>query len=266
MLNNVSFTGNECRKKWFTLRDGFRRSLKKRKTTTGQAVKKLKPWRFEKQMEFIRPCFEARSQLSSLDDGSENDDTEDDGEQFDDQESVGREGSQPSVSSPSSQSVGSTNVHITKEPTNESRRKKTSKNHTTPPRAAEVLQSYLEKKSFKQPEDQLTKFFQAMELTVSSFPYLLQVETKRKIFQVVTDAEMSVVNESGVNNTAPPQPIGLQMNRYQMYHPQTSTPSQPDYHYHYNQGQYSTIYPSSQASSSSVYQENQITGHRNDHQ
>ena len=90
--------------------------------------------------------------------------TEDNGEQFDEQESV----TSFSFNAISSVSRKYKSLYCQGADQRE-HTEKTSKKHATP-RAAEVLQSYLEK-LFRQPEDQLT---------VRCFPYPIQVDTKRK--------------------------------------------------------------------------------------
>lgn len=72
-----------------------------------------------------------------------------------------------------------------------------------------INKTYLKRKHIKHPEDQLTKFFQSMELSVRSLPPELQIETRRKIFQVVTEAEVAALStqyETRHQNTSQFQP------------------------------------------------------------
>lgn len=283
ILYDAFLLGDDCKKKWFTLRDSFRRTLKKRKSKTGEKRKKWKPWKFEKEMAFLLPCFEERSQVSNLGDISErdSDDIGDDDGNSGDNESVAEDESRPSsatsrhscVQSQPNESISSgVSSVITNKPGH--RFKKAQK--TPPVRAAQVLQTYLENKTPKQPEDQLTKFFQAMELTVRSLPYPLQLQTKSKIFQIVNEAEMRAVSYG--QNPAPPQstphltsfsefstpqaiphssfiagtgyPVNSPSTSYQYRHPPQNNQ---------NQGHFEPIYYSSEEHSPIIYHENQTT-------
>lgn len=44
-----------CKTKWKSLRESFRKAMNARKTKSGQSAKKIKPWRLESQMEFVKP-------------------------------------------------------------------------------------------------------------------------------------------------------------------------------------------------------------------
>lgn len=171
---------------------------------TGQARKKLKPWRYEKEMEFLIPCFQERAQLSNLEGGSDSNDDD-----SNEPESAHEEGRNSTVSTPELSPALSVQSQVSESvstPIQFSKSKPGIKKQTTknPVRAAEVLQSYLQDKPRKQPEDQLTKFFQAMELSVRSLPHRLQVETKRQIFQIVNDAELKALTQEQLQSIPPP--------------------------------------------------------------
>jgi hypothetical protein len=50
----------DCKSKWAMLRSYYRRALNRRKTTSGPAAKKIKKWRFEEQMQFLKHYFQER--------------------------------------------------------------------------------------------------------------------------------------------------------------------------------------------------------------
>ncbi|KAL4720743.1 hypothetical protein ACJJTC_006817 [Scirpophaga incertulas] len=55
-----------CKERWKSLRDGYNRSLKRRKTKSGDGATTSKPWRYEKQMGFLQPFFQERQVKSNL--------------------------------------------------------------------------------------------------------------------------------------------------------------------------------------------------------
>lgn len=59
-------TGGNCKARWNNIRDNFRKSLSKRRTTSGQAVKKVKPYRFESQLQFLLEYMEERETKGNI--------------------------------------------------------------------------------------------------------------------------------------------------------------------------------------------------------
>lgn len=51
---------DECKSKWTLLRSYYRRALQRRKTVSGQPAKKIKHWRYEEQMAFLKPYVKER--------------------------------------------------------------------------------------------------------------------------------------------------------------------------------------------------------------
>ncbi|XP_003396199.1 uncharacterized protein LOC126915783 [Bombus affinis] len=64
MLNEPA---KHCKKQWNSLRDSFRRSLRKRKDTkSGQAANKIRKWRYEDEMSFLIPYMKERETITSV--------------------------------------------------------------------------------------------------------------------------------------------------------------------------------------------------------
>lgn len=61
---NIIFSGQECKDSWTKLRNAYTNALKRRKTTSGQAVKKIQKWKFEDQMSFLSSYMEPRTSQS----------------------------------------------------------------------------------------------------------------------------------------------------------------------------------------------------------
>lgn len=47
------FSAKICKERWKSLQDGYNRSLKRRKTKSGDGATTSKPWCYEKQMDFF---------------------------------------------------------------------------------------------------------------------------------------------------------------------------------------------------------------------
>ncbi|XP_046399198.1 transcription factor Adf-1-like [Ischnura elegans] len=56
----------ECRKRWASFRDQFRRTLQKRKTKSGQAAAKKQKYKYEDILEFLLPHIVERETLSNV--------------------------------------------------------------------------------------------------------------------------------------------------------------------------------------------------------
>ncbi|XP_074033833.1 uncharacterized protein isoform X2 [Leptinotarsa decemlineata] len=56
----------ECKKKWASIRDQFRRTLQKRKTKSGQAAAKKQKYKYEEVLDFLLPHIMGRETLSNV--------------------------------------------------------------------------------------------------------------------------------------------------------------------------------------------------------
>ncbi|CAI6376018.1 unnamed protein product [Macrosiphum euphorbiae] len=78
----LSTTGEACKNKWKSLRESYRKAMNARKTKSGQSGKKIRPWRLESQMEFVKSYLfsqseEAMSNFSALSPSSPTTDSND---------------------------------------------------------------------------------------------------------------------------------------------------------------------------------------------
>ncbi|XP_046401595.1 uncharacterized protein LOC124167656 [Ischnura elegans] len=66
--HRIFFLGGpeECRKRWASFRDQFRRTLQKRKTKSGQAAAKKNKYKYEDILEFLLPHIVERETLSNV--------------------------------------------------------------------------------------------------------------------------------------------------------------------------------------------------------
>ncbi|CAI6367365.1 unnamed protein product [Macrosiphum euphorbiae] len=66
----------ECKKKWSSVRDQFRRTLQKRKTASGQAAVNYRKYKYEDILEFLLPHISERDTLSNVDNFEEDQNNE----------------------------------------------------------------------------------------------------------------------------------------------------------------------------------------------
>lgn len=165
------------------MRECYRKALKARQTKSGQASTKTKPWRLEQQMSFMKPFLAERQQQSNYPTTEDIVNTE-----------AAPEVTVTAAASPSSASTSSaapsplpSNTSTTSQ---SSKKRKCSSNNATATSVA--LQEYLNYKKTKTHEqkDHLTKYFQAVEETVRTFPAMLQIEVKSKISEILHQAEL----------------------------------------------------------------------------
>lgn len=159
-----------------------------RKRKTGIAREKMKPYRFDKQMDFLRACFEEES----LQDNPESDEDKDD-KVFDSFGTIiGKTLHNPTEQEFEDFSLADQSINIKLENVSSSTAlvQDDQKESRTLSSTSGTQISYLENSFNEVPKDHLSTFFQTVELTVRNFPLALQIEAKKKIFEVVTDLEM----------------------------------------------------------------------------
>ncbi|CAI6363231.1 unnamed protein product [Macrosiphum euphorbiae] len=64
-----------CKTRWNNIRDNYRKSIKK--TTSGQAAKKVKKYKFDDQLQFLKPHLQERDTLGNIEDVVDNEDNVD---------------------------------------------------------------------------------------------------------------------------------------------------------------------------------------------
>ncbi|CAG9767122.1 unnamed protein product [Ceutorhynchus assimilis] len=63
--------GEECKKKWASVRDQFRRTLQRRRTVSGQAAVTLRKYKYEDVLQFLLPHVAERETISNVTDSEE---------------------------------------------------------------------------------------------------------------------------------------------------------------------------------------------------
>ncbi|KAG8333075.1 hypothetical protein J6590_009536 [Homalodisca vitripennis] len=218
--------GDNCKSRWKSLRECYRKALLKRETKSGQAAKKLKPWRLKQQMDFVKQYVnvqrEQESNISESIPELENSQvTKTPSLPGPEPESASNE---PGSASATPVSASTAPVSASSEGFNNKEALLGKKPKTMTPTAA-VFQEYvnlkkqqLNNKSLEVTRgDYLTKYFQG-----------LQIREKSNISRIIHDAELEAI--SGSYNTAhsflradptPTAPVPFQTTQYM---PQLPTP------------------------------------------
>jgi len=250
---------SDCKKRWTSLRDQFRRNVFKKKTVSGQSAENRVKWRYEDTLSFLTPHMKERAQKSNL--ASENNATDSINNEIFTQDdeinlsfgnsnqlSVPNNSSAYSNTFPlsaSSSTVATTPVSSIAEyqdsiPSSNRKTNKTLQQPTT----AQVLEKYLASKKAKleSPSDHIGAFFVAMEATTRRLPPILQIEAKAKISALLSDLEMKAYlsNENNSNIASPLQSTST--NEYQVTITPTASPSRPvDFSNHRNRVSYENV-------------------------
>jgi hypothetical protein len=175
----------ECKKKWTSLRDNFRKAIKKRQTKSGQRAKTNRPWKYETNMNFLVPFIGEREQKSNLPNEPEDLSSTSD---VDEETAFSHDAnSSLNITVPTS----SPTLLDSQDSTPSTCGAGGCRRRQQLPPMAQVLQNYFySKKSKLEKSDHLRKFFDAMEETVRTFRPELQIEIKGKISALVTEYEL----------------------------------------------------------------------------
>lgn len=211
MSNCYCVTGSHCKDRWVKVRDNHRKALQRRNTKSGQAAKKIKPPKYEKELTFLVPyLFDYDNRQSNFTPSvthtpPSREESSDFGED-ENEEAVDLHETPAStvltsaaLNSPASISTALTTSSATSSSNKPTANHKKRNRSGYPPEktAANVLQDYLaqknnERSKTQEPEDSLTAFFMTMAKTVKGFPLRDQIDMKKKIFQLVSDREMDI--------------------------------------------------------------------------
>lgn len=241
MKNKFYFSVVECKKRWTSLRDQFRRNVLKKKTVSGQGANTHVKWRYEDTLSFLLPHMRERAQKSNL--APENNATDSiNNEVFtlddeinlsignSDQLSVPNSAysntfpSSASTSTSATTPVSSITEYQDSIPSSNRKTNKALQQPTT----AQVLEKYLASKKAKleSASDHIGAFFVAMEATTRRLPPILQIEAKAKISALLSDLVMKAYLSNENNNIATPLE-STSTNGYQITTTPTAPPSSP---------------------------------------
>lgn len=210
MSNCYCVTGSHCKDRWVKVRDNHRKALQRRNTKSGQAAKKIKPPKYEKELTFLVPyLIDYDNRQSNFTPSAHTPPSREESNDFgedENEEAVDLHETPAStvltsaaLNSPASISTALTTSSATSSSNMPTANHKKRNRSGYPPEktAANVLQDYLAQKNnqpskTQEPEDSLTAFFMTMAKTVKGFPLRDQIDMKKKIFQLVSDREMDI--------------------------------------------------------------------------
>jgi len=177
-----------CKSRWNNLRDQYRRSLKRNKTTSGQAARKYKKYKYEDNMKFLQEFLQERDTITNLtvdlSDSSEED--ENTKEILDTQNDTNVVG----------ENSKDTNDEVWKKPSTVKKKQKMMRNYQEPETASSTIMKYLlEKKETTKDSviDPIDAFLTGIGTTLKTLnPYYLNL-AKSKIFNAVQEIEMTQI-------------------------------------------------------------------------
>ncbi|VVC95765.1 unnamed protein product [Leptidea sinapis] len=168
----LNMDGRECKKSWALLRDAFRRIVKKRKN--GRVSEKK--WRYEDEMAFLLPYLKLRRKTSLL---TSSHDAEDEAEDVSLIDEV-----QPYINQP----------FISTSPPPKRQKLDEHAEETT----STLLMKYIIDSRKNTPSDDIEQFFAGITTTVRSFPIRERAIAKAKIFEIVSNMEIDILNSTPI--------------------------------------------------------------------
>ncbi|XP_050498515.1 uncharacterized protein LOC126879500 [Diabrotica virgifera virgifera] len=168
----------EAKHLWKILRDGHRQAISKKRTATGQAASDIKPWKYEKLMEFLLPHISSR--VTSTNTMSSGITTTDEDSQLHEEIRIETIDDQPAI----------TSTYLPKRKNDqlldylheqESKREKRSFER-------DLCRRELLKQLVVKPKTATEKFFDSMCDMTTDLPEHVQIKIQREIFQAVMEA------------------------------------------------------------------------------
>ncbi|XP_076164977.1 uncharacterized protein LOC143145465 [Ptiloglossa arizonensis] len=190
----MGLSGVECKHRWFSLRDQYRRSVRSSKRTVSGQNRK---WRYDQEMSFLLPRLQERDNWSNVSEEIESEEAkpleaEESVNQYKDDQSGQQRPLDPLFIEPELNSSSSRDetVVATYRPPSMSRSKKS--------KAKQKDETSSISSSSKHPMD---AFLYGVGQTIKTFPPIYQHMAKLKIFNIVSDIEMQLL-------MAPQKPTG----------------------------------------------------------
>ncbi|CAH4029591.1 uncharacterized protein LOC123718134 [Pieris brassicae] len=190
IAEEMNTTHEECQKAWSCLRNNYRKALKNRVSKSGDAAKKRRPIKFEKELEFLQKFFQDRPQLSNLDSSSDDTQLSEDTQNIENTQppNIASTVNFPEAQSPVSQMSCSSHASDSRPARHVRQRSYMSSQTQYTETTAEILKKYIENQ--KKEQHPMEIFFQAMAATAKTLSPKLQAEIKRDVLRIVTDAEI----------------------------------------------------------------------------
>ena len=208
LTNNIYVCnlGKNCKARWNNIRDNFRKSIKR--TTSGQAAKKLKKYKFDDQLQFLKPHLQERDTLGNIED------VEDDVDSNEDHVDISNENAEENLKEnenaavQNTQNRNGTDISCGVEQSRSSlpvRKIPQKRSIKTPDSASTTLMKYImQKKENNKPDttnsNPVDAFLAGLSPTLKTFtPYYLNI-VKSKIFSTVQEYEMKMILDEQQKN------------------------------------------------------------------
>ncbi|XP_047991826.1 uncharacterized protein LOC125230643 [Leguminivora glycinivorella] len=173
-------TVQECKEDWNKLRNCYNNAMKRRQKKSGQAGKKIAPWRFEEQMSFLKPYLQGRPTTGNLKLEVDLDNN-----------TMSSNDSFPFLESPTSPASPENIFSRTSTPaSNASRKRKTSSSRHDLGDLLEMMKTSQEIRMKEKEMDDLDTFFLSMSKTLKKLPKLDQIRIKMDLLKAISEAEI----------------------------------------------------------------------------
>lgn len=188
-LNSNIVIGEEAKKYWKNLRDGYRSALKLYKSNKSDPSKRVKTWKYFDQMKFLRPYMRDRQRNTNLSaEYSEDTDIPDENSQEQRPGGVVKEEISDIFETPDLIEFDNDGYFQSDSPTPSKKVCLTAKSRNEQIEETEWSHSDL----FQGSEDSLKLFFDSMYASTKKLSPALQRLVKNKLFQAVNDAEVEM--------------------------------------------------------------------------
>ncbi|KAK5640218.1 hypothetical protein RI129_011029 [Pyrocoelia pectoralis] len=189
---------NDCKQRWFSLRDQFRRVLKTKKTVSGQAAMKKKKWKYADELSFLMPYFQERETISNISPENESDKvtTVEDNDNENEREVSWEQGSSTALENEELSQLSQSQNRVTPfKPPSVLKPKKAKVSHSQPAESpSTALMKYIISKN-EQPTstNAVDAFLAGIGETIKTFPPVYQNMAKSKIFNIVSEIELQLL-------------------------------------------------------------------------
>ncbi|XP_030752600.1 transcription factor Adf-1-like [Sitophilus oryzae] len=189
----------DCKRIWATLRDAYRRSVKKQKEQqSGEFTGVIRRWRYEKQMSFLLPYMRERSKSDQdplgtfkLSKEENHSDIEENGSDDDIERTAFLEVSMPEKSSLLRQTTSSQSG-------NRPKPKRAKFGETIAPQSTSSETPPTSLNQFvpenKTETNDIQQFFDSVATTVQTFPLRDRAVAKAKVFSVISEMELEILS------------------------------------------------------------------------
>ncbi|KAK4886517.1 hypothetical protein RN001_002788 [Aquatica leii] len=189
IAKQVDASADVCKKKWRNIRDSYRKYVKEVKAKTEQEIRKTKRYKYADLLEFLNPYMHEKIVISSFYTDVENDFKEDSVNENQNENDRSTEDMDEYSTELDLEEDESRNEEVQ----NLKKRQAVILNEP----GANMLLTYIpdeeklkKRRKGNDEDDALKQLFLSMYGTVKTFPPTLQTETKIKLFNIITNAEL----------------------------------------------------------------------------